>query len=376
MAAESVALPYYNTYGADTWPPASFVDDAAVLRLPDGMAVGRYHLVGAVEQVGDGTVLAQGTLGEVDLAATSGKMLTAGAELDVRMGDSVRLAGYDILSPRRFRVAGRDTPALRAGEYVRLRLHWQGVEPVSENYHAFVHMLDHLRRPLVQQDQLPGPLFQPPRLWDRFTLWPDVYLLRIPDTASSGLYWPAAGMYEFESEARLPVYVDDTGEQGEDVRLPPMKIIGAQAGKPAHRTEHRMADFAEFTGYSLEPEAGEVSAGSPVTITLHFQSRQVTDQDLIRFVQVVGPQGVVAQHDGPPQDGANPTWAWLPGERVRDAVRLEIGADVAPGIYRVFTGMYDAADASRRVPIYDATGNRAPEDWIPLGTLTIGVAEQ
>ena len=374
VAAESVAIPYYNSYGAQNWPPATLADDAVMLRLPAGLAEGQYRLVAAVEQTENGQVLAQGELGKLALPDISGKSVIPNFELDVRFGDSVRLAGYDILSPRRIQKVGRDTPVLQAGDYLRLRLHWQGAAPVASNYHAFVHMVDHLGRPLVQEDQLPGPLFQPPRLWDRFTLWPDAYLLRIPETASSGLYWPAVGMYEFETEDRLPVYIGDTDETADDVRLPPVKIIGKAAGKPDNQVDYRLDNFAAFTGYDLQPSNGEVIAGSAVTVTLHFRSRQATDRDMIRFVQVVGPEGVVAQQDSPPQNGANPTWAWAPGERVRDMAILEIKEDASPGVYQVFTGMYDPAHPGRRAPVYDGKGDRVADDWIPLGTLTIGAA--
>jgi hypothetical protein len=376
VAAETVAIPYYNSYGVENWAQATLVDDAVLLRLPAGTAGGEYRLVAVVEEGEDGQALAQGTLGEIRLPGIPGDPVTAISEVDARFGESARLAGYDVLSPRRVQSVGQNTPVLRAGDYLRLRLHWQGTAPAASNYHAFVHMVDRLGRPLVQEDQLPGPLFQPPRLWDRFTLWPDAYLLRLPESSVSGLYWPAVGMYEFATQKRLPVYAGDAEAAADEVRLPPIKIIGAQTGKPAHRSDYRLGDFAAFTGYDLEPSAGEVAAGSMLTVTLHFESRKATEQDLVRFVQVVGAQGVIAQQDAPPQDGANPTWAWMPGERVRDAVMLEIGGDVASGEYQVFVGMYDLADGGRRAPVYDGKGERAAEDWIPLGVLTIRSAEQ
>ncbi len=234
ITAETVALPFYNTYGAENWPAATLVDDAVVLNLPAGMAAGVYRLVASVERPGEGVPLAKGTVGDLHLDGVSGKLTVAESELDVRFGESVRLAGYEILSPRRDRMAGRDTPVLQAGEYLRILLYWTGAEPVPINYHSFVHLVDHLRRPLVQEDQLPGPLFQPPRLWDRFTLWPDAYLLRLPETTESGLYWPAVGMYEYEAEDRLPVFIGDgVADDASDAAREDNRRSGAETGAKA-----------------------------------------------------------------------------------------------------------------------------------------------
>ena len=70
------------------------------------------------------------------------------------------------------------------------------------------------------------------------------------------------------------------------------------------------------------------------------------------FVHLLDANGVPrAQADVIPQNGARPTWSWLPGEIIADEVVLNLPADLPAGQYRLTTGLYnelngDAPDAA------------------------------
>jgi hypothetical protein len=80
--------------------------------------------------------------------------------------------------------------------------------------------------------------------------------------------------------------------------------------------------------------------------------------------------GMAAQDDGLPQHGDNPTFAWTPGEVVRDEVALTIAADAAPGDYSLRIGFYDPQSGAR-MAARDAGGQALPDDEISLTGLTV-----
>jgi hypothetical protein len=48
-----------------------------------------------------------------------------------------------------------------------------------------------------------------------------------------------------------------------------------------------------------------------------------------------------AQHDGDPGGGFTPTTRWEPGELVPDLHPVQLPADLPPGRYRLWAGMYE-----------------------------------
>ena len=376
VVAESGGLPYYNTLDASNWPTNTVADDAVRIMLPSAIPPGTYTVQATVYAPGENAPLASARIGQVMLESSQTPATLPGSETEARFGDDIHLQGYGYLGRNAGESsAGQEPLTVRAGDYVRLALYWQATSPPATNYHAFVHLLDVAGQPLVQEDQLPGPLFQPPRLWDAYTLWPDVYLLRIPDDAESGLYWPAVGVYDFADLQRLPVYSGVESEARDDLRLPPLKVLGKGRAQPSERLDYRLGEFARLTGYDLEPSSDRIRAGQTLTVTLYYESVSPADRELIRFLQLHNPKaGVVAQHDAPPQQGANPVWAWLPGETVRDRVTLTVAAGAPPGSYTLYAGFYDPERDNHRVDVLDAAGMPVPEQWAAIAEIEIEAA--
>lgn len=288
----------------------------------------------------------------------------------------MQLAGYSL------RTQGRDLPippekpaVVHSGDYLETILYWRATGMVAENYHGFVHLLDHNGQPLAQQDQLPGPFFRPPRLWDESRLQEDVYLLRLPATTPGGLYWPTVGLYEFESLKRLPVYLEGQEEPGDHVRLPALKVVNRQKPRPQHPLDIHFGDVATLAGYDLAlPDAG-LHPGDRFAVTLYFHSKGTTEQEYIRFIQLYAAErGMAAQFDSPPQGGGNPTWSWQPDEWIVDRVELQVSTETAPGTYTLYTGFYEAQAPSTRLPVTDAEGQPIPEAWFPIAGLEVVAA--
>jgi hypothetical protein len=84
------------------------------------------------------------------------------------------------------------------------------------------------------------------------------------------------------------------------------------------------------------------------------------------FVHLLDANGVPrAQADVIPQNGARPTWSWLPGEIIADEIALQLPADLPAGAYRLTAGLYNELSGTR---LTGPNGN----DNIALTTVEVG----
>ncbi len=305
--------------------------------------------------------------------------------MDVRLGSVVQLAGYDTTpapegteSPQHSMGSApsglRPVPFLvaHAGDRLDYTLYWRALVPLYDNYHAFLHLVDRLGHPLVQEDQVAGTVLAGPKLWGTNELSADYYRLHIPTSAPSGLYWPSVGLYDFKTLARLRALDGTTGKPLDPLQLPPIKIIGGPQPGPEHPTDIRMGDAATLAGYDLALPAGGPRAGDQLTVTLYYRSRAAVAANYTRFLHLYNPQlGMAAQADALPQEGDNPTWAWVPGEVIVDHVRLDVAAGATPGTYHLLTGLYDTQAAGARLPLYDSQNRPLPDAQADLAQVVV-----
>ncbi len=87
-----------------------------------------------------------------------------------------------------------------------------------------------------------------------------------------------------------------------------------------------------------------------LAVTLYWQAL-AAPEPLVRFVQLVGPDGrVYGQVDSAPEQGQYPTAQWQPGEVVAEAVTFPVEASRPPGDYRLHIGLY-RPDTGERLPL-------------------------
>lgn len=371
VIAEVQGLAYFNTHEADLWPAGTLVDDAYQLVLPPQLTAGSYRLV--LQWQDADRAHAPVVVGEVQIAEDVPQEVTPTHVVNVQFGASIRLEGYDVaINGRGLDAESGEPKTIRSGQKLTYTLYWRGLGPIDTNYHGFVHLTDVAGLPLVQEDHMPGPLFQPPLLWSRNHLAADVYPLRIPENAPSALYWPDVGLYDFEQLDRLPVVRD--GQETEEVRhqLPPVKIVNTRLPDELHAAEFAFGEFAELAGYRIAPASGVLHPGERLGITLVYRSRTPTPENYVRFFQVLDSSGrVVAQHDSIPRGGGNPTWTWQPDEIILDPVEVQLAEDAAPGTYTLYVGFYPQSDPLARVPVVGPDGERIAEQWAQVGTVVV-----
>lgn len=122
----------------------------------------------------------------------------------VNFGQVIALTGYD-----------PPPTTLRAGERLDLTLYWQALQPMTDNYQAFVHVLRPDGTILTQADKLnPGDF--PTERWPLDKYVRDAYTLTIPADAPPGDYRLTVGLWLWQAGQRLPA-TDVTGHVLGDV---------------------------------------------------------------------------------------------------------------------------------------------------------------
>jgi hypothetical protein len=121
-----------------------------------------------------------------------------------------------------------------------------------------------------------------------------------------------------------------------------------------HRLYANLENQVTLLGYDL-PEAAIVP-GQALPVTLYWQATREMAASYKVFVQLLGPEGVLAQIDAIPVGWTRPTTGWIQGEVVTDAYELAIPGNAPPGTYRLIAGLYDEKTLNR-LNILDPSGN-------------------
>jgi hypothetical protein len=355
LVSSEWSRPFFDSQVASNWPSGTLVDDAYLLTLPADWPDEEYEL----------------TASFIDVANEYPEANIWANAADVRFGDEVFLADHALaINGRSIPDAAEPSVAFQ-GEVLQWLFSWQALQPMSIDYHSFVHLIDSSDRLWAQDDQVTGQPGQPTSSWAVAEQQLDYYLVRIPRDAPAGIYWPAVGVYDYASLERLAAY-DESGQLLDDYQLPPIKVLaGELAAPPAHEVGVEIGDLGVLAGYDLDlPESG-LRPGSQFTVTLHFRAGGPSSQSLTRFVHLASPAlGMAAQVDSQPDDGRNPTWSWISGETVVDPVQLTVAADAPPGVYSLRVGLYDPATGVR-VPLRDSAGVPLPDDQVILTELQV-----
>ncbi|MBI3360651.1 MAG: hypothetical protein HY023_06025, partial [Chloroflexi bacterium] len=137
-----------------------------------------------------------------------------------------------------------------------------------------------------------------------------------------------------------------------------------------HALYRRIGDAISFRGFDLPQTT--VVAGKDLSVTLYWMSARTTPANLIVFVHLAKDENSapVAQFDGPPLNGTQPTFEW--GGDMQfwiDPRTIPLAADVPPGQYQLRVGMYDA-DTGERLSVRSPKGEEQGTAML-LGEITV-----
>jgi hypothetical protein len=198
----------------------------------------------------------------------------------------------------------------------------------------------------------------------------DRYPVQIPfDAAVPQVVQADAGFFVSKSMEASPSA--DGGSSGGLHVLGSIRILPELLAQPhpARPFEANLDDAITLLGYDLSP-VGSLKPGQNAELTLYWQGNKPLSEDYSVFVHLRDLAGrTVAQDDGFPSGGTWPTSAWEPGLPVVDKRLISIPADVAPGKYDLWAGMYRLSDQTR-LPVL-APGQEVQDDAVLLGEVEV-----
>jgi hypothetical protein len=246
----------------------------------------------------------------------AGANLATGVEpLDVDVGHSVRLTGYDARN-------------LHGGTPSSVHIAWQITDahgPIPGDLRQFAHLVGASG---VLWSTNPDFRGYPRPDWQNGDSVLSAFDLDLPPNIPTGGYWLETGFYEPISGQRVPQY--RAGQPaGTTARIGPLKVTGVS---PPASTALPLAMFGDAQIALLS--AQRTSTG----ITLRWQALKKPEHDYTVFAHVLDAQGtLVAQQDSPPREGNYPTSLWDVGEVVDDPHPLnfatQAGEHLEVGLY-------------------------------------------
>ncbi len=250
-------------------------------------------------------------------------------------------------------------------------LTWRAEADVAADYTVNVQLLAQEPggwRKLAEHNSFPGQGMNPTDGWRAGEVWRDRLTL-LPETTLNGPTLAALqvrvteggpapivnGSPQTDAPPGTPLRDLPATRDGRPVDPPLMASVVVRPAAPLAppAVEGEPAVFAE--SFQLAAASAAVEGDGPV-VTLWWAATAVPPADYTIFVHLLDAAGnLLAQADGPPNDGLSPTGIWQPGDVVRDVHRFPPGT-VVPDGGRIRVGAY-RPDTGERAP---ATQGGAP----------------
>jgi sulfatase modifying factor 1 len=261
--------------------------------------------------------------------------------INANFANQVMLLGYDLPSRR-----------TRPGQGLPITLYWQALQPMTNEYLEFNHLLDSQLNQWGGYDRIPREEYST-FFWKPGEVVIDEYTVPVDVDAPDGVYTLDLGMYlPAEDEAvPLPLIQDGQPIDANSVTVSPIKVGGPPPGVVLSAQEVSFdipfsAKFGEppvisLNGYDLAQE------DDALRLTLYWESLAQTPIDWTTFVHLRNKGGqTVAQKDGPVGNGRYPTSLWEVGEIVADEIVIPL-TDLPDDDYRLFIGLYNFITGER-----------------------------
>jgi hypothetical protein len=117
-----------------------------------------------------------------------------------------------------------------------------------------------------------------------------------------------------------------------------------------------LATFADLL--SLQQASMVELSDGRLQVDVYWQAETALDEELVVFVHVVGPEGLVGQDDKLPAEGRWQKDWWRVGQIVRDRHTLNLDEPYNPGKHEILVGVYEAS-TGMRLPVTSATSGES-----------------
>ncbi len=284
-------------------------------------------------------------------------------DLDIKpmtaaFGDQMRLIGYDVKRPHA-------DASLQPGDPVDVAVAWEALQPMTEEWSVFVHLVDPvLGVPIAQRDMYPGQGLRPTSLLTPGERVVDVYRLFVPETAVT----PAdlivnVGLYNFRTGKRLKAEGVDESVTIAAYELP------AIPGEIPNPVSINFGNEMSLVGYEVSPR--RALPGESVALNLYWRAERPLTTDYTFFAQIIGEDTTRwAANDLEPPGG---TASWQPGAVQMVSVPLALAEDTPPHVYPLILGVYTRTEDGgfQRLQLVTEDGRITQDDFLPLTQIRV-----
>jgi hypothetical protein len=279
-----------------------------------------------------------------------------------RLGQEIELQGYDWPEEE-----------YRPGHLLPLKLWWCARQNPESDYLLQLRLIDQDGRTVADSEESLSRFDYPPTQWQPGQLIFGQSSIMIPAQAEKEQYELFLSLIEPDTEVELPVGwplgrrslplgTVRVKPWSKETELPPISHpLRADFGQPP---------LVEFHGY--ETSTIEIAPGDSVDISLIWRSAvESIPASYTVFLHLVNEQEqILAQGDGLPMGGFRPTTSWRQDEVIVDDHTLQVPAELAPGTYNLWVGLFDPA-TNERLPIF-IDGVQQLDDRLLLEMVQIG----
>lgn len=153
----------------------------------------------------------------------------------------------------------------------------------------------------------------------------------------------------------------------EVLRLEPMQP-GGEVPAEAQRVGAILGERIRLE--AVDWESSPSRPGETLALTVWWRALEAPGEPLTAFLHLLDEELTLrAQVDRPPTYGTYPPEAWRPGDLIADFRRLSLPADLPPGTYRLYVGMY-RSETGERLPL-ELEGRRLEGDLLELGGIEV-----
>jgi hypothetical protein len=124
---------------------------------------------------------------------------------EIQLGDRFRFSGYDLRHDERV-----------PGDRLPIVLYWQATEAVTDDLSIFVHLLDPTGHLVWQDDGAAAHGNYPTWSWEPGEMIVDPHTIELPADLPEGDYTLVAGLYDWRTGERLPVFASEEKPNSKD----------------------------------------------------------------------------------------------------------------------------------------------------------------
>ena len=257
-----------------------------------------------------------------------------------------------------------------------MRLHFYSVAPLDRNLNVLVRLVDETGQEIARSEG--WPFGTPTSTWQLGQVYVDGHEFTLPADTPPGYLRVEVAFYDpATQEMLIPPAAADGSPLPELMPVDYVTVDPLAGPISPFDAPVELGDQIRLNGAEVDGEAvaqpGELTVtarpGDSVPLTLHWAMQQYVPVDYTVLLQLIGPDGqLAAQWDGQPISGLLPTSLWHSDGTVVDRHTLALPADMAPGTYRLITGLYDLATLER-LPV--RIDGEPAGDTVPVATIVV-----